>query len=392
MRQGGRNLNSGMKAYREANMESTPNHRRTADWWMQLQFLGIVRSFAPEMLLKLSTQVFPFYAEFTEKCLLNSPSRFISGLEGLSYHLPRWEEVERSNEAAALRAALLQLSLDYNLNADWCRRQMVEAMRAWVCDKESRELLWWTESPIVVIGLLFPQKYPEAADLLSNRKWRRESMRALLSLGIFDGAEYECIETTIVETPSHTKSAPVVDTNGRLVGRLEDGRFKAPIHLFPPQGLPRYDPEETSREEYLSELKARFRQDLQLGSFLNDSMLCDLREDFIKQAVKRVDDLYCGLIENHSPLSERRKLPNRPALLRHLCWTARVRVLCINGNDVSTTFARIAKEENLDVRAIKKAVRKILNTVDLPLAPTFYPNKGFPKGLKLTEERRLARK
>jgi hypothetical protein len=153
------------------------------------------------------------------------------------------------------------------------------------------------------------------------------------------------------------------------------------LALLPTKLISRWYPFQQRLKDYLEEVRNQLRATIMkdpLGSLACDGYLKSHLKDFIDLLIEHLKVTYCNKLAEYYESKGFERFSKKTRADEHTKWTVKVRVLCQSDDDVVQAFKTIAKENNLKVNAVKKAVRQYLVAMGLPLQPTF-KSRGRPK-------------
>jgi hypothetical protein len=152
-----------------------------------------------------------------------------------------------------------------------------------------------------------------------------------------------------------------------------------------PEGWPEYQPLNRKRKAYLEYIRLAIDTHLEGNPFTsanNAYFSKQVRRDFIKQVLAETVMPYCASVEEAYLRRGCTKVSDLPKTEEHLYLTAKARLMGdhVEWEDLARANGmRYGKVLENEMSRIRKAVRKTLQVLDLPLAPTFRSQRGAPR-------------
>jgi len=299
----------------------------------RLQFLWNARARVPAIANDLHEKCFPLYQEFLKsQCTLSQSS------EAKRSHPLGWTQVKSCQNASELRDQLDDWSIRYGLNAEWCKRWAVTAMKAWFSDEEALHSLSWTKNSEIVRYILFPEFYPNvhfSSEHLRELRWGAYQL-GLVDFGLDDEP---------------------------CSGQPEDSYSDM---FDPPLGLPRWWVAATSRDEYLRDVEALAQKAIETV----EPLLCvDVSgRNWYVQEVKRVAEEYCGRVEKYlSTLGDWKKAKvfvDHRAHVKHVIWAVMFQVQRKSYSEIARAMG-VEIDQEPSVSTVMRGVDEVLNMIGL---------------------------
>lgn len=293
----------------------------------QTRFLIILEKCSPQILLEARDDVYPFFRDL----LVTIPSE--QGDEFFNNLNTGWRYLENIPAARAFLERLMLWAKRWHLEADWCIERTIMAMRRYYGIKAIlSEFSWFYPLETILVGDDGKKPFKDKIDR------------------IFD---YPVMEIMNSYT-SHT-----LDLSS------------------PPGKLPEFNPYLTWKEYYLLRIEEETRRRLENDPYLS-IVEKSHREAYIK-LVKECAAEYAEKVKAFA-ISQAglRQVKTKPKLITHLEWTVRVWVLGENYSQVASSAAPKRDGKKPTLKAVKKAVKEILEIIELTWAAQL--EERFPQG------------
>jgi hypothetical protein len=321
----------------------------------RLQFLWNARARVPAIASDLHEKCFPLYQEF---------------LKSQRSHALGWTDVKTCQNASELRDQLDDWSIRYGVNAEWCKRWAVTAMKAWFSDEESLQSLSWAKDSEIVRYILFPEFYPDvhfSSEHLRELRWVAYQL-GLIDFGFDDEPCFGQPEDSYSDFGLHDQPCSLEpDTRHPQPARPEDSYTVTDSHMFdPPLGLPRWWFTATSRDEYLRDVEAVAQKAIETVQ----PLLCvhvSRRNRYVEE-VKRVAEGYCSRVEKYlSTLSNWKKAKvfvDHRAHVKHIVWAVMFQVQRNSYSEIARAMG-VEIEQEPSVSTVMRGIDEILNMIGL---------------------------
>ena len=149
--------------------------------------------------------------------------------------------------------------------------------------------------------------------------------------------------------------------------------------IEPPDGLPKWYPNEQRRTTYLAKTKKIIRTSLSKSELLRNN---SLRLRGATGSIAREAEMYCNQVEGHFRSNGWKKVRVNSGFEKHLQWTLRFQIK-------NQSFSSIAREWNINPWSVKREVEKVLKTLGIRRRPDVKP--GRKKGQKDSVAARIQR-
>lgn len=298
-------------------------------------FLFLVRRCDQRIMLDLLIGPYRLYNELVRHYALDSCDGKMTW-EQFQAFLPDWKSVETESKSApaesplvAFRDALLDWSVRYHLDADWCRDRAIRAMRLWGYSKAAKRYLCWDSFDLWECV----QERLRIIDQLSEDE--QEFVRSLVNdPGAFgmdsklsgskhrDDSIYSLIYTKVPRPKS------------KLL----------PITVFPLQTL----------DSYLKMAREHLEDHTSLSSLTEAK-----RRDYINKLLDGPGRSYYKQVERYFGRQGWKQARNQPEHVKYLLWAAYYQVLGIKPGKIA------AGPPLVEATAVSQSISRTLKRLDL---------------------------